>query len=324
MPLTRSQKSDLIDDIADQIEGASTVYLTDFEGLSVGESNELRHQFRAAGVEFRVVKNTLMELALERAGELGELADYLHGPTALAISEEPAAPARVIQDFTEEADTEVPALKVASVEGDLYPADALDQLAELKSRDELIGEIVTLPTRPSIVLRASRRLRSSTLTSSCVLVENSDTWITERVLCLTDGRRRLQEQKDVVQWVVVYLARVVTVAHQQHLREGYDSSAADQTDLALEQAWAGDAHVNVYLMADVERTVERLGDRGYRLAQLEAGVVLGRLYLATYAHGSLGGTGLTFEDRAVTDFLSPRAAEQAPMTMFALGVADDR
>jgi large subunit ribosomal protein L10 len=148
MPLTRSQKSDLIDDIADQIEGASTVYLTDFEGLSVGESNKLRHQFRAAGVEFRVVKNTLMELALERAGELGELADYLHGPTALAIGEEPAAPARVIQDFTEEADTEVPALKVASVEGDLYPADALDQLAELKSRDELIGEIVTLLQSP--------------------------------------------------------------------------------------------------------------------------------------------------------------------------------
>jgi SagB-type dehydrogenase family enzyme len=103
-----------------------------------------------------------------------------------------------------------------------------------------------------------------------------------------------------------------------------DSSAADQTDLALEQEWAGDAHANVYLMADVEAIVERLGDRGYRLAQLEAGVVLGRLYLATYAHGSLGGTGLTFEDRAVTEFLSPRAADQAPMTMFAMGVADDR
>lgn len=125
------------------------------------------------------------------------------------------------------------------------------------------------------------------------------------------------------------VADVPDAAYQFHPGDGElerlrDASAADQTDLALGQEWAGDAHVNVYLLADVEAVVARLGDRGYRLAQLAAGVVLGRLYLATYAHGSLGGTGLTFTDRAVTEFLSPRAADQAPMTMFAMGVADDR
>jgi SagB-type dehydrogenase family enzyme len=101
-----------------------------------------------------------------------------------------------------------------------------------------------------------------------------------------------------------------------------DSDSDTQTTLALEQAWAGDAHVNVYCMADVDAVVESLGNRGYRLAQLEAGLTLGRLYLATYAHRELGGTGLTFFDREVTDQLSPRAAGQRPTTLFALGVAD--
>jgi SagB-type dehydrogenase family enzyme len=101
-----------------------------------------------------------------------------------------------------------------------------------------------------------------------------------------------------------------------------DATSEDQTRLALGQEWGGDAHVNVYCMTDVEAVTEILGDRGYRLAQLEAGVVLGRLYLATYAHGPLGGTGLTFYDDEVTDHFSPRAADQTPTTMFALGVAE--
>jgi len=102
-----------------------------------------------------------------------------------------------------------------------------------------------------------------------------------------------------------------------------DATSAEQTRLALDQPWAGDAHVNVYCTTDVDAVVEALGNRGYRLAQLEAGLVLGRLYLATYAHRDLGGTGLTFFDDTVTDYLSPRAAGQTPTTLFALGVAGE-
>ncbi|WP_115862733.1 SagB/ThcOx family dehydrogenase [Halorussus litoreus] len=102
-----------------------------------------------------------------------------------------------------------------------------------------------------------------------------------------------------------------------------DVTSDDQTRLALDQEWAGDAHVNVYCTTDVEKVVEELGNRGYRLAQLEAGLVLGRLYLATYAHRDLGGTGLTFFDDRVTDHLSPRAAGQTPTTLFAMGVAGE-
>lgn len=148
MPLTREQKAEVVDEIEEQIEGTPTIYLTDYQGLTVSESNELRGRFRAADVEYKVMKNTLMRLALERIDGLEELRDHLSGPTAVALSEEPAAPARVIKDFKEDAGTEVPKLKVAYVDGDLYPADALDTLAALKSRSELIGEIVSLLQAP--------------------------------------------------------------------------------------------------------------------------------------------------------------------------------
>ncbi len=101
-----------------------------------------------------------------------------------------------------------------------------------------------------------------------------------------------------------------------------DADRETTQHLALGQPWAGDAHVNVYLMAPVDPIVERLGNRGYRLAQLEAGVTLGRLYLATAAHRELGGTGLTFFDRAVQDHLDGDTTDRWPMTLFAFGRVD--
>ncbi|WP_254862533.1 SagB/ThcOx family dehydrogenase [Halovivax gelatinilyticus] len=98
-----------------------------------------------------------------------------------------------------------------------------------------------------------------------------------------------------------------------------DCDTATKTHLALDQSWAGDAHVNVYLLADVDAAVDALGNRGYRLVQLEAGLTLGRLYLATYAHRDLGGVGLTFFDRPVGDHLCGRSDGRLPMTMFAFG-----
>ena len=89
--------------------------------------------------------------------------------------------------------------------------------------------------------------------------------------------------------------------------------------LALDQSVVGDAAVTVYLVADVDAAVDAVGNRGYRLAQLEAGIGLGRLYLATYAHLALGGRGFTFYDDLVTEHLSPRGAGQTPMTLFAFG-----
>lgn len=148
MPLNRDQKAVLIDEISDQLEGTPTIYLTDFKGLTVAESNELRGQFREAGVEFKVVKNTLLRMAMERLGGYDDLMEHLSGPTAVALSEEPAAPARVIKAFTKDAGTEKPTLRVAFVDGDVYGGDQLDMLASLKSRDELLGDILGLLMAP--------------------------------------------------------------------------------------------------------------------------------------------------------------------------------
>lgn len=89
--------------------------------------------------------------------------------------------------------------------------------------------------------------------------------------------------------------------------------------LALDQRLAGDAAACIYFTADLDALVDALGDRGYRLAQFEAAITAGRLYLATYAHRDLGGTGLTFYDDLVTEFFSPRAAGRAPMFLYTLG-----
>lgn len=89
--------------------------------------------------------------------------------------------------------------------------------------------------------------------------------------------------------------------------------------LALDQRLAADAAVCVYFLTDLEDVTGALGDRGYRVAQLEAALTAGRLYLGTYAHRTLGGTGLTFYDDVVSDFFTPRADGQTPLFLYTLG-----
>ena len=111
---------------------------------------------------------------------------------------------------------------------------------------------------------------------------------------------------------------------ESHLERIGPSDRSTKAHLALDQPWAGEAHANIYYMANIDSIVRTLGNRGYRLAQLEAGISLGRVYLATYAHPGLGGTGLKFYDSLVTEPFSPRATDQTPMCLFAAGptVAD--
>jgi SagB-type dehydrogenase family enzyme len=89
--------------------------------------------------------------------------------------------------------------------------------------------------------------------------------------------------------------------------------------LALDQELGGDAAVNIYLMADIDRVLATFGGRGYPLAQLGGALVAGKMYLAAYALG-LGATGLTFYDGSVTDAFSPHAAGKRAMFLIAVGV----
>ena len=148
MAMTRTQKEATVDQLVEKLEQTPTIYITNYSGLSVEQATELRSRFREAGVEYKVIKNTMLRLAMERIGGYDDIYETLHGPTAVAFSEEPSAPGRVIKKYLEETKGELPELKGAHVEGAVYHADALDMLTALKSKEELIGEIITLLQSP--------------------------------------------------------------------------------------------------------------------------------------------------------------------------------
>ena len=148
MPLTKQQKEEALGAIVDQLEGANTVYLTDYQGLTVEQATSLRRAFREAEVDYKVLKNTLLRRAMEAQGGFDELYDQLHGPTAVAFTNDPAGPAKVIKKFLEDNDLEVPRFKGAYIDGAIYGEGDLDVLAQLKSRDELLADILGLLMAP--------------------------------------------------------------------------------------------------------------------------------------------------------------------------------
>ena len=148
MPLTKEQKQEALGAIADQLEGANTVYLTDYQGLTVEQANGLRRAFREADIDFKVLKNTLLRRAMEDKGGFDELYDQLNGPTAVAFTSEPAAPAKVLKKFLEDNSLEIPRFKGAYIDGAVYDGTSLDVLAKLKSKDELIADILGLLLAP--------------------------------------------------------------------------------------------------------------------------------------------------------------------------------
>jgi large subunit ribosomal protein L10 len=148
MPKTKAQKEALVDEIAATLEAKRIVYLTNYSGLTVSQADSLRNLFRQSGVTYRVYKNTLIRLAMQKVGGFDDLLDHLNGPTAVAFSDEPAAPARVIKKFVSDRAVELPELKAAFIDGAFYGAETIDVLAALKSKDEIIGDVVGLLLSP--------------------------------------------------------------------------------------------------------------------------------------------------------------------------------
>jgi large subunit ribosomal protein L10 len=148
MPLTKQQKREALGAIVDQLDAANTVYLTDYQGLTVEQANGLRRAFRDADIDFKVLKNTLLRRAMQDRGGFDELFDQLNGPTAVAFSNDPSAPAKVLKKFLSANSLEVPRFKGAFIDGAVYPEGQLDVLASLKSKDELLADILGLLLAP--------------------------------------------------------------------------------------------------------------------------------------------------------------------------------
>lgn len=139
-------KQEAVDVVTSKLRESATTVVADYRGLNVAQVTELRKQLREAGVEFQVLKNTLVRRATA-AAELSELDEVLTGPTAIAFSVEDAiAPAKILNDFAKKND----ALKVKGgvVEGRVVGADQIKALAELPSREGLLSMLLSVLQAP--------------------------------------------------------------------------------------------------------------------------------------------------------------------------------
>jgi large subunit ribosomal protein L10 len=134
------QKKQVVLGLTDKIKSAQSIVLADYRGLTVEQDTALRNALRAAGVEYKVVKNTLTSLAMKASG-LEDLEGYLSGPTAMAISSTDAvAPAKILAEYAKKFDKLE--LKGGVVEGKVIDVDGIKALAELPSREVLIAKVL--------------------------------------------------------------------------------------------------------------------------------------------------------------------------------------
>lgn len=147
--MTRQEKNDAIENLKDALVGVKTLYLADIEGLNASQTSDLRRACFKENIKLQVVKNTLLAKAMEASThDFGELTGILKGNTSLMFSDTGNAPAKVIKNFRKKSDK--PILKGAFIEESIYIGDdQIDALVAIKSKDELIGEIISLLQSPA-------------------------------------------------------------------------------------------------------------------------------------------------------------------------------
>lgn len=148
--MTKAQKTALIADLKQKFSESSFFYITDSSTLTVEQVNKLRALCFEKGVEMKVVKNTLAIKALEENAEeknYTPLFEALKGPTAILFAETGNVPAKVIKEFREKNDR--PILKAAYIDSDIFMGDdQVEALASLKSKEDLIGDVILLLQSP--------------------------------------------------------------------------------------------------------------------------------------------------------------------------------
>ena len=148
--MRKEEKAQILEQIAAQLQETPNFYITDISGLNAGQTSKLRRECFEKGIKLVVVKNTLFHKAVEALGneEATLVFPALEGPTAIMYCETPNAPAKLIKKFNE-AGQEKPALKAAYVQECAFVgADKLNELCNIKSREELVADIVALLQSP--------------------------------------------------------------------------------------------------------------------------------------------------------------------------------
>ena len=147
--MTREEKSQVIKDLTGKLADNSIIYLADISSLNATDTSNLRRACFKANVNLAVVKNTLLAKAMEKSDkDFGDLPETLKGNTSMMVSEVGNAPAKVIKEFRKK--SKKPILKGAYVEASIYVGDdQLDALVNIKSKEELIGEVITILQSPA-------------------------------------------------------------------------------------------------------------------------------------------------------------------------------
>ena len=150
--MTKEQKTEVIELLKGKFSQYNNFYVTDTESLTVEQVGKLRRACFNKNIEMKVAKNTLIKKALEAldAERYSGVYDALHNVTALMFSENPKDPALIISSFRKESNGENPVLKAAFINGDVYTGDnQLATLSKIKTKNELIGEVIGLLQSPA-------------------------------------------------------------------------------------------------------------------------------------------------------------------------------
>jgi large subunit ribosomal protein L10 len=152
--MTRDDKTAAIAELQEELGNSPFFYLADSSTLTVAKINQFRRMCYEKGVKVKVAKNTLIRKALEAISDskgYEPLFEVLHGPTTILISDNPKAPAKLIEEFRKT--SERPILKAAYIDSSVFIGDEqLKALVSLKSKDELVGEIIGLLQSPARTL----------------------------------------------------------------------------------------------------------------------------------------------------------------------------
>ena len=147
--MNKEEKIKAVEDLKNDLVDCKTLYLTDIAGLDSLQTSKLRRECFNSDVKLSVVKNTFLNRAMDDSGvDFGELKEHLKGNTTIMISDKGNAPAKVIKNFRKGGDK--PILKGAFIDEAIYIGDEqIDFLSTLKSKEEIIGEIITLLQSPA-------------------------------------------------------------------------------------------------------------------------------------------------------------------------------
>jgi large subunit ribosomal protein L10 len=147
--MTREDKALVIDELTGKLTENNIIYLADISGLNATDTSNLRRACFKANIKLAVVKNTLLSKAMEKSDkDFGDLPTILKGNTSIMIAEVSNAPAKVIKEFRKKSDK--PVLKGAFVEESIYVGDdQLDALVNIKSKEEVIAEVIGLLQSPA-------------------------------------------------------------------------------------------------------------------------------------------------------------------------------